>query len=257
MKTNQVGVALIKEFEKLELTAYRCPAGIWTIGYGHTGSDVYEGLKITPVRAETWLTDDLARVEKAITRSLKTETTANQFAAMVALCFNIGEGWDPSKPKSKGAKDGFRQSTVLKKHNANDQIAASRAFSLWNKGTNAAGELVELRGLTRRRAAEAALYLTPTVEEEVSDPQRTRASDVEPTPAQPPAVSAGGLGTGAGIATVALAGQQAVSQVNGVWSWLQEAGINPKIALAAFSAAVVVIVGWTLWRLLQSRRAQG
>lgn len=125
----------------------------WTCGYGETKG-------VTP---ETrWSQQDaLAKFrrryrefEDGVLKACKVEPTAEQLGAMTSLTYNIGLGWEgPKKPV--GAKDGFRQSSVLKAHNRRDFLAASRAFGLWNK----ANGRVE-KGLTRRRAAEAALYLT-------------------------------------------------------------------------------------------------
>ena len=242
MKTNAAGVALIKDFEKLALVAYRCPAGVWTIGYGHTGPGVVEGLKITTNRAESLLIDDLSTFEREVRKRLKTETTPNEFAAMVSLCFNIGAG-------------NFAKSSVLRHHNAGNQAKAAECFLLWNKATNASGQKVELRGLTRRRAAEASLYLTPTEAEEANDPQRTRASDVEPSPITPPPVTGGQIATGAAVSGTAAVGIQAVSQVSAIWSWLTDNGIEPKIVLAVLGVALVGIGVGIVWKLLQSRRA--
>lgn len=244
MKTNAAGVALIKEFETLQLVGYLCPAGVPTAGWGHTGADVEVGKKYSPARAESWLKDDLAKFERAVERCLKAETTPNQFAAMVSLCFNIGPA-------------GFAKSSVLKHHNANNQAKAAECFLLWNKATNAEGQKVELRGLTRRRAAEAALYLTPTAIEEVEDPQRTRAADVEPSPVTPAPVSSATIATGSVVAGSSAVGIQAISQVSTIWSWLTENGIEPKIVLAVLGVALVGIGIGVVWKLLQARRVAG
>lgn len=136
---NPAGLALIKEFEGCRLTAYRDAVGIWTIGYGSTGAHVHPGKRITAQEAEALLQDDLERFERAVDEAAL-RAPDNQFAAMVALSFNIGIA-------------AFRRSTVLREHNADRCEAAARAFSMWNK----AGGRV-LAGLVRRRAAEADLY---------------------------------------------------------------------------------------------------
>lgn len=138
---NAAGLDLIKLFEGLALKAYLCPAKVLTIGYGSTGPHVRPGLVITEAEAERLLREDLARFERAVAKGAPAATD-NQFAAMVALAFNIGAG-------------GFLKSTVLRKHLAGDHVAAAAAFAMWNKG----GDQV-LPGLTRRRAAEAQLYRT-------------------------------------------------------------------------------------------------
>ena len=143
-RINRAGLALIKAFEGLRLTAYRCPAGVWTIGYGHTGPDVKPGQRITAAEAEALLRGDLDRFESGVERALNgVVTTENQFAAMVSLAYNIGLG-------------GFGRSTVLRMHRASKFTLAANAFLLWVK---AGGR--SLPGLVRRRTAERALYLTP------------------------------------------------------------------------------------------------
>jgi lysozyme len=137
---NDAGIELIKSFEGLRLKAYRCSAGVLTIGYGHT-SGVTEGQEIDEAEAERLLREDIAEFEAGVSR-VATDPTPNQFSAMVSLAFNIGLA-------------AFGRSTVLRKHNAGDHADAAEAFMLWNK----AGGRV-LQGLIRRRAAERALYLS-------------------------------------------------------------------------------------------------
>jgi lysozyme len=141
-------VAEIAESEGLELVAYLCPAGVWTIGWGETDG-VRPGDKCTKEEADRWLCEDLTERTRAVLDLCKVETSPNELGAMVSLSYNIGLG-------------GFSKSTVLKAHNAGDKQSASRAFGLWNKARNPrTKQLEELPGLTARRAREAALYLKP------------------------------------------------------------------------------------------------
>jgi GH24 family phage-related lysozyme (muramidase) len=150
-------VHLIAEAEGLRLKAYRCPAGIWTIGRGHTRG-VRPGDVCTVDQADRWLLEDLQEFAGEVTAACTVSPTPEELGAMVSLAFNVGMGWmGPRKPA--GARDGFRQSTVLRQHNAGNRQAAGRAFSLWNKA-RVNGVLTELPGLTARRAAEAAMYLS-------------------------------------------------------------------------------------------------
>lgn len=145
-RINVAGVQLITEFEGLRLQAYRDPVGIWTIGYGHT-LGAHKGQLVTEAEAVALLREDLASAEgrvNAWTRDV--ETSPNEFAAMVSLCFNIGSG-------------NFRTSSVLRLHRARQNDAAGAAFLLWNKG-HVDGKLVVLPGLKRRREAERRLYLS-------------------------------------------------------------------------------------------------
>ncbi|MEH3103426.1 MAG: lysozyme [Sphingomonas phyllosphaerae] len=143
-----VAIALLHHFERCRLTAYRCRAAKWTIGWGMTyypdGRRVKAGDRITQEQADAMFAQLLARdfaapVMAAIGR---TPVTAAQFGAMVALAYNIGMG-------------AFRKSSVLRFHRLAQVDAAARAFALFNKID---GEVSS--GLVRRRAAEAALYLS-------------------------------------------------------------------------------------------------
>jgi lysozyme len=142
MKINDEGKALVKRFEGLRLDAYRCPAGVATIGYGSTGPHVRMGMTIAPGEADRLLDKDLARFEMGV-KAMVTgiPTNPDQFSAMVSLAFNIGLG-------------AFATSTVLKRHKLGNKIGAGNAFLMWNK---AGGQV--LKGLMRRREAERELYL--------------------------------------------------------------------------------------------------
>lgn len=146
MNISVTGRELIASFEGLRLEAYLCPAGVWTIGYGHT-KGVKPGDKLSDkTEAQMLLSEDLAVWNAGVWGAIAgANTTQSQFDAMVSLAFNIGLA-------------GFRTSSVLRQHKAGNYMAAADAFRLWNKAT-VDGNLVALPGLTRRRAAEAALYL--------------------------------------------------------------------------------------------------
>jgi lysozyme len=138
-------LALIKNFEGLRLDAYQDVAGIWTIGYGHI-KGVHPGMHITSDQADQALRDDLDGTESVVeSATMSAATSANQFAAMVALCFNIGSA-------------NFRTSTLLREHLAGNCGPASDAFLLWNKA-HVSGALQPVAGLTNRRKAERELYL--------------------------------------------------------------------------------------------------
>lgn len=142
MKTSNNGLELIKRHEGCRLTAYRCPAGVLTIGYGHTGADVVEGMVITLQRAEELLRADVRRAESAVNRE-KLNINQNQFDALVSFTFNIGAG----------AK-GFGGSTLLKMIKVNPLSLNIRAeFSKWCKSKGST-----LPGLALRRKQEAELY---------------------------------------------------------------------------------------------------
>lgn len=147
---NQASVDLIKSFEGWSAKAYPDPATgaePITIGYGHTTAagppSVHMGMTITRELGETILRNDLKKTCATVSGAVKKKINDNQFGALVSLCFNIGQG-------------NFLKSTLLKKINAGDFAGAALQFGVWNR---AAGKV--MAGLTKRRAAEAALFSKP------------------------------------------------------------------------------------------------
>ena len=141
MKTSPKGIALIKEFEVLRLKAYKCPGGVWTIGYGHTAG-VKLGVVITETQAEQFLKEDLLVFEKAVnTQNLS--LNQNQFDALVSLIYNIGIG-------------NFKKSTLLLKVRidpGDNSIMDEFLRWVYSKGR-------VLPGLQRRRLREMKLYFS-------------------------------------------------------------------------------------------------
>ncbi len=149
MKTSRPGIALIKEFEGLEHEAYRCPAGVWTIGYGHTET-VEPGMIVTEAGAEELLKRDLAAREPALIHwAADNDVSVNQsqFDATMSFIFNLSFA-------------AFRGSTFARRWRKGDIAGAADALTWWNKA-RVDGALTELPGLTRRRLAEKLLWLTP------------------------------------------------------------------------------------------------
>jgi len=136
-----VNKTIVKESEGLELRAYLCPAGIWTIGWGHTGTDVYKGLVITLAEAEDLLERDLRTSEGYVNSLVKVKLTQNQFDALVSFIYNVGGG-------------AFKGSTLLRLLNAGDYKGAADQLLRWDK---AKGKV--LAGLTKRRQKERELFL--------------------------------------------------------------------------------------------------
>jgi len=141
MKISPKGLAVIKQFEGLRLTAYKCPAGVLTIGYGSTGAHVKPGMKITEQEAERLLLDDLSRFEVGVHEVIKQPLTQGQFDALVSFSFNVGLG-------------ALRESTLAAKLKAGDVVGAANEFARWNK---AGGKV--LPGLVKRREAERDLFV--------------------------------------------------------------------------------------------------
>jgi lysozyme len=146
MKVSEKGRALIKEFEGLRLQAYKCAAGVPTIGWGST-SGVAMGTTITAAEAESRLIKDLQPVESVINSTVKVPLTQNQFDALAAFIFNVGPG-------------AFVRSTLKKCLDLSDYTAAADQFLVWNKARNAEGKAIALKGLTIRRSKERDLFLS-------------------------------------------------------------------------------------------------
>ena len=139
---NARGLDLIKAHEGLRLTAYQCPAGKWTIGWGHTLT-AKKGLTITEAAAEDLLIEDVVWAEAAVRKLVTVPLNTNQFSALVSWVFNIGE-------------TAARNSTLIKMLNQGDYKAVPVQLQRWTRGGG-----VELPGLVRRREEEAALFEAP------------------------------------------------------------------------------------------------
>ena len=138
MKTSQRGINLIKQFEGVRLTAYKCPAGVYTIGYGHTRG-VKRGMKITEEEASAFLASDLLNSEKAVERYDSVyHWKQNEFDALVSFTFNCGA----------------TNLRSLLRNGRRNRSQIAETLPLYRK---AGGKV--LKGLERRRAAEKALFL--------------------------------------------------------------------------------------------------
>ena len=144
MRPSPAAYELIKEYEGLRLHAYQDSAGVWTIGWGHTG-DVKRGQSITVHQAEALLALDIGIAAAAVNRQVEAPLSQGMFDALTSFTFNLGERR-------------LAESTLLKKLNVRDYTAAAREFGKWVKAT-VGGRKVTLAGLVRRRAAERALFL--------------------------------------------------------------------------------------------------
>jgi lysozyme len=140
MTTSRKGLQLIKDFEGLRLGSYKCPAGVWTIGYGHT-KGVNQGQVIDQMRADDMLIEDIAPIERLL-NSIGINFRQEQFDALVSWIFNLGQ-------------DSFKNSTILKRimDNADDTEIADQII----RWVYASGKI--LTGLKKRRIAEANMFL--------------------------------------------------------------------------------------------------
>lgn len=139
MKASPAAYELIKEFEGCKLLPYKCPAGIWTVGYGST-TDVHPGEPISQAEAESRLAEDVAEAEKGVNDAVRHPLTQHEFDALVSFVFNLGAG-------------NLKKSTLLKLINSGEVEQAAQEFRKWTKAGG-----VELEGLKRRRYAEMKLF---------------------------------------------------------------------------------------------------
>ena len=166
--------ALLKKFEGCKLTAYRCPAGVCTIGYGHTASagapPVKDGMTITQQQADDILSRDLVKFETAVHNMVQQPLNQNQFDVLVDFAYNAGIG-------------NLQSSTLLKKVNAAQFDAVPAELMKWTKG---GGKV--LPGLVRRRQAESAWWVSgedtaaSTVKEEPTADEHEQRTDPDPVP---------------------------------------------------------------------------
>lgn len=237
-------VALLRRWEGLRLAPYRCPAGVPTIGVGATTYP--DGRRVT--MSDPPITDDEAlrmlsiecdRYLMAVADMCAVEPSSNELAALSSLAYNIG-------------LDALRKSTAMREHNAGNHEAAGRAMRLWDKAT-VGGKLTTLPGLTARRAAESALYLTPDDNETGRMPQAVASESTM-------AASQINRGGAAVVGLGAIEGLRQLGDSVGVFKAPLDAlkgllvdtiGVPPEwllpVALAAVGAYVVH------WRLKQRR----
>lgn len=146
MRISDKGISLIKQFEGLKLTAYQDSVGVCTIGYGWTqpvdGKPIRPGMTIKEETAERLLRTGLVGYESDVSKLVKVKLTQGQFDALVSFAYNLGAR-------------ALSTSTLLKKLNAGDYAGGADEFP---RGNKAGGNV--LPGLTRRREAERALFLS-------------------------------------------------------------------------------------------------
>ena len=139
MKYSSDGLKLTSLFEGCRLLAYKCPAGIWTIGYGHTHG-VHEGQTCTQEQADAWLVEDIESTERMVNHLVKVPMTQGQYDALVDFAFNLGAS-------------ALSGSTLLALLNAGNYEGAAEQFERWH---HVGGK--DCAGLFRRRAAERAEF---------------------------------------------------------------------------------------------------
>ena len=152
MKVSQNCINLIKRFEGCKLEAYKCPRGVWTIGYGHTGN-IQKGDIISQENADYLLKNDLQKFECAINVNVlpKCDLTQNEFDALVSFVYNIGIS-------------NFTSSTLLRLLTAGKKAQAAEQFDKW-----IFADKKILPGLITRRKYEKELFLRKTKLEQMKD----------------------------------------------------------------------------------------
>ena len=257
-------LCLVKHFEGLYLDAYLCPAGVPTIGYGHTAG-IKMGQTISRAQADALLVEDMIEAGAAVDRMVKVTLSPAQRGALASFVFNLGEGR-------------FRTSTLLKKLNKGDFEGAALQLRLWVKAT-VRGEKVTLPGLVKRRGAEELLFRGLDWRGVLQDepmPQAVEVAGPKPLSQSVTAkAAAGGLGLGAVISTigpliaptleitkqvreaaeqaqlVAAQVQQAQEQVTGVLEILHGiAAQGPAVGAAVMGVGLLTV----LYRLWKDRR---
>lgn len=138
--------ALIREFEGLRLKAYFCPARKLTIGYGHTGADVFSGKVISVAEAEELLVHDVAAFVPKVLALVHVPVSQGMLDALVSFAYNLGAGK-------------LGSSTLLRRLNSGDFLGAADQFRVWNKA-KVDGKMVVLPGLVKRREAERSVFLS-------------------------------------------------------------------------------------------------
>lgn len=150
MNLSKRGADLIYHFEgKLKpigddkFVAYRCPAGVWTIHAGVTNG-VHEGMVVTEEQGEAMFRKEIASHETAVAQLVTVPLEQEHFDALVSFSYNVGQG-------------NLKRSTLLRKLNRRDYDGAEEQFARWTKA-RVKGRMTILRGLVRRRKAEAAMF---------------------------------------------------------------------------------------------------
>lgn len=220
MQINQDTLDLVKEFEGFRAKAYKCPAGVWTIGFGTTaaagvGIDPKPGVTVTEEEAEDLLEKTMEKFGEQIKPFITAPINNNEYGAFLSLAYNIGPG-------------AFKKSSALRLFNAGDKAGAAKALLMWNK---AGGKV--LPGLTRRREAEKKLFLKPVPTPDSEESARAPRTSL----AQSKTLQASTLD----IATKAGAGVTALAALDG----------NAQYIVLGFLGVSVLFTLWIMRERLQ------
>ena len=239
MQMSQEGIdALLKKFEGCKLKAYRCPAGICTIGYGHTSAagapEVKDGMMINQKQADEILRRDLVKYETSVSGLLTVDLNQNQFDVLVDFAYNAGVG-------------NLKTSSLLKKVNGSKFEDVPAELMKWNKG---GGKV--LPGLVRRRQAESAWWTSepvsakPATPEQAFDREQEQRSDPDPVPVRTMADSkqgnaalvTAGLGTLGVAKEVAAQAKDASDTADQLMGLLSNTNFLVMMAVIGLGAAI-------------------
>jgi lysozyme len=220
---------LLKKFEGCKLKAYRCPANVCTIGYGHTSAagapEVIDGLTITQARAEEILKVDILKYERAVEDLVKVELTQNQFDVLVDFAYNAGVG-------------ALKSSTLLKKVNAGKFDDVPAELMKWTKG---GGKV--LPGLVRRRQAAVVWWNADEDQPDDHQDQRTepdapqKRTMVDSKQGNAAALTAG-LGVLGGAKEIAAQAQEASDVANQFSGLLSNPNFLTMVAIVGLGGAI-------------------
>lgn len=232
MKTSANGIALIKRFEGCKLGAYKCPAGVWTIGYGHTSAagppTVTPDLTITQQSADEILRRDLEKFEKGVAALLNVSLTSAQNDALVAFAYNVG-------------LFALQNSTLLKRINAKDFDRVPAEFMKWTKANGR-----ELPGLVKRRRAETAMWRS------IDESAKPQPDEARTTPEAPKATKSMAQSR-EGNAAVATGAAGAIAAITDALPAIQQGvGLIPTLSdalgrPAVIAGIVIIVTSAALW----------
>jgi len=233
MRMSAAGLATVKEFEGLRLKAYKCPASVWTIGYGHTSAAgapiVTPELVITKDEAEQVLARDMEQYEEGVRKYVKVDLTQGQFDALVDFAYNAGVG-------------ALAKSTLLKRVNAEKFDEVPAEFMKWTKGGGK-----ELPGLVRRRRAEVKLWRGLETEKPVCNDEARAEPDL-PVPKK--SIMQSKEANGAVIA----GGAGAIAVVQEVMPIVKEGGnILSAMSGTALVCLVIMVAAGAIWYFRKQR----
>jgi len=234
MKTSSDGLELIKEFEGLGLKAYKCPANIWTVAFGHTSAagepKVLPGMMVSRDEAEAILRRDVIQYENGVRSQITVSITQGQFDALVSFAYNVGVG-------------AFSKSTLLKKINAEKFDEVPAEFMKWTKGGGR-----ELPGFVRRRRAEVKLWRGMKTDAPVHIDEARAAPDVpKPKRSIVQSKEANGAVIAGGASTIAII-QEVMPIIQDGGSLISSIS-NPTVAICF----IVVLAAAAIWYFRHQR----